>query len=172
MKIMSMEFPICNVCLKNEILCSGCSKKLESNGRRDEEIRLYRNLNKTIKGEKHLKDGKISRIYLDKNFALIVCDKNSVPGLIGKNGIIIKKIEKILGKQIRVISDSLTFNEFIKEILFSSTVLGINIMYTQEGIKYRIRIPGNERVIMPLSPEAFASIANTLFNTSAELVFE
>lgn len=172
MKIMVMEFPICNVCLKNEILCSGCSKKMQESNIKDDEIRIYRGLNKLMRDEKHLKESKVRRVYSDKNFILIICDKESVSKLIGKNGIIIKKIEKKLGKQIRVVSDSLTFNDFVKEILFSSTILGINIVYIGDSVKYRVRLPASERVLLPLSAEAFSDIANSLYKTPAEIVFE
>ncbi len=145
---------------------------MENTGIKGDEVAFYRNLNKIVKDEKHLKDGKIRRVYGNKNFLLIVCDKDSVPKLIGKNGIIIKKIEKSLSKQTRVISDSLKFHDFIKEVLFSSTILGINIVYAPDGTKYKIRIPANERIIMPLSPEDFANITNSVFNTPVELVFE
>jgi transcription antitermination factor NusA-like protein len=167
-----MKFPICKVCLKSDILCSGCSDTIKKEKISSEEIETFRQINKLVRDEKHLKDSEIKRIVLSKNFILIVTKKEDVSKLIGKNGIIAKKIAKKLNKQIRIVADTFTIGEFAKEIFFSTPILGINVVYSKENERYRIRIPSSERVLLPITPENFSEIASSVFKTDVELVFE
>lgn len=167
-----MKFPICKVCLKSDILCSGCSNIVKKEKISPEEIEAFKQINKLIKKEKHLKDAEIKRVIMSKNFALILTRRDDVSKIIGKNGIIVKKIAKKLKKQIRVVADTFTIDEFAKEIFFSTPILGINVVYTPGKEKYRIRIPSSERVLLPITPESFSEIANSIFKTDIELVFE
>ncbi len=167
-----MKFPICSVCLKNEILCKGCTQFTKEQNIPKKEIELYRKLYVLMKNEEHLKDVEIKRILSNKDFALIVTIRNDVSKIIGKNGITAKKLSKDLKKQIRVIADTFNIEEFSKEILFSTPILGINVVYTPNSEKYRIRIPSSERVLLPISPEDFSQLASTIFKNEVELVFE
>ncbi len=167
-----MEFPICKVCLKNDILCNGCSTLVERENISKEEVESYRELNKLLKKEDHLQDITIKRVLGNKQFALIVTTKDGVSKIIGKNGIIVKKLSKDMKKQIRVISDTSGIEELAREVLFSTTILGINVLYTPDNKRYRIRIPSADRVFLPIEPDTFSEIVNTVFRNEAELVFE
>ena len=167
-----MEYPICQVCLKNEILCSSCTNLVKEQKIPNAEVKLYRHLNQYLKEEKHLENIKIKRALGNEDFVLLITSKNGVSKIIGKNGIVIKKLSKAMNKQIRVISEDAGIEELAKEVLFSSTILGVNILYTPEGKKYKIRIPFNDRINLSVEPETFSDIANSIFNSQVELVFE
>ncbi len=167
-----MEFPICKICLKNDILCQTCSAFVSQEKIPQEEIDAYRQLNKLLKGEEHLKDIKIKRALGDKSFLLIITTKDGVSKIIGKNGIIVKKLSKDMKRQIRVLSDTSNIEELTREVLYSTTILGINVLYTPNGKKYRIRIPFNDRITLPIESEAFTNMVNHIFGDEIELVFE
>jgi len=166
-----MEFPICKVCLKNDILCSGCAKGIKKQNIKDDEIKLYRKLGKILKRYETVKDAKIDRIIDNRNSLFILTDKKSASKLIGKNGGMIRKIGKDINRQARVVTESSNVENFVKEIFFATPILGINVVYSEDKEKYKIRIPMSERVVLPISPETFSSIASVL-NIDAELVFE
>ena len=167
-----MEFPICKICLKNDILCPTCTDLVKRENISDDEVKSYRELNKFLKGEEHLKDVAIKRVLGNKDFLLIVTSKDGVSKIIGKNGIIAKKLSKNIKKQIRVISDASSIEELAKEVLFSSTILGINVLYTPNNKKYRIRVSNSDRIFLPVEPDTFSSIAHSIFKDDVELVFE
>jgi len=167
-----MKFPICKVCLKSDILCNQCAEIVKKEGIKSDEIKLFRRLNKLAKKYEPLRDVEIKRAIDNKNILLIITNKESASKIIGKNGGMVKRLGKELGRQIRVVSDSSSIEQFVKEIFFSTPILGINVLYTPDGEKYRIRIPSSERVVLPILPEVFSEIANSLLNIDAELVFE
>lgn len=167
-----MKFPICRVCLKNDILCNGCSEKTKKSGIKEDEVNAFRKLNKLLKRFDPLKDVEIKRVIESKNTLLIISKKEDVSKLIGKSGGMVKKLGKDLLKQIRVVSESSTLEEFINEIFFFTPIIGINVLFTPEGDKYRIRIPSSERVVLPIPPDVFSQITGSILNIDAELVFE
>ena len=167
-----MEFPICKVCLKNDILCQACSTLIRQEKIPEDEIKTYRELHKLFKKEDHLQDIKIKRIFGNQNFSLIVTTKDDVSKVIGKNGIVVKKLSKHMNKQIRVVSDTSDIKDVAKEVFFSATILGINVLYTPDGEKIRIRVLMPNRATLPVEPAVFSNIANSIFNNDVELVFE
>lgn len=167
-----MKLPICKVCLKNDILCSGCTEKVKKMGIKPDEIEMFRLLNKLLKNYKLLKNVEIKRVISSKTMLLIISKKEDISRLIGKNGGMVRKLGKELNKQIRIVSDSSSLEDFTREIFFSTPILGINVLYTPKGEKYKIRIPSSERVVLPITPEVFSSIVGSVLNTNVELVFE
>lgn len=167
-----MKFPICEVCLKNDILCNSCSSKIKKEQIKKEEVDVYRRIYSLVKLEPHLKDAEIKRILLDSRFALVVVKRDDISKIIGKNGIIVKKLAKNINRQIRVVSDSFDVNEFAKEVLFPSSILGINTIYSQEEEIYKVRLPISERVLLQITPEIFSEIARTILKKRVELIFE
>jgi len=83
----------------------------------------------------------------------------------------IKKLSQDLGKQIRVIAGMSNLEDFVKEIFFSTNILGINVIYGERDM-YKIRLPSAEREILPIDPDKFSKAANSIFGVDAELVFE
>ncbi len=167
-----MKFPICKVCLKNDILCNGCAEKIGELGIKADELKMFRRLNKLFKKYNLLKDVEVKRVIDSNNILLIITNKEDASKLIGKNGGMVKKLGKDLGKQIRVIGELSNIGQFVNEIFFSTPILGINVLYTAKKDKYKIRIPSSERVVLPITPEKFSDIANSVLNVDAELVFE
>ena len=166
-----MRFPICNVCLKSEILCSACSERISELGISKEEIEMYRKLYKALKGEKTLKDLEIKRI-VGKNFIFIITKRGDAPKLIGKGGRIVKKIANVFKKPIRILEEPLDLRDFANNVFFTVPILGINIEYKPYEEIYKIRIPKSERAKLPLSSDTFANLSNSLLNLKVDVVFE
>lgn len=167
-----MKFPICKICLKNDILCNNCLNITRKENIKKDEINAYREINKLAKYMPYLKDVEFKRILLSDNFALIIVKKDDISKTIGKNGIIAKKIAKCIKKQIRIIPDDLNLNEFVREILFSSSILGINTVYSPEGEFHKVRLPASEKELIQITPQIFSEIAKIILKKNVELVFE
>jgi transcription antitermination factor NusA-like protein len=166
-----MKFPICKVCLKNNILCNACAEKVGQNEIKVEEIKLFRRLNKILKDKKSFKDVEIKRI-VGKNMLMVITNKQGVSKLIGKDGSTVKKLAKELNRSIRIVEQESEIKDFVKDVFFTVPIMGINIVYGPEGEKYRIRIPKTERTKLPVSSEIFSNISRSLFHVDADIVFE
>jgi transcription antitermination factor NusA-like protein len=167
-----MRFFVCNKCLSGKQICDACEEELKKNSISIEEIEEYRKIYKALRREKHLKDIEIRRVFSSDRMAIIVCRKQDVPRLIGKNGIIAKKLKKKLGKEIRIVSFEIDPFRFSKEVLHPSNILGINILYTGEGEIYKVKLPSAEKYLMKISPNFFKLAALHILGKQIELEFE
>jgi len=166
-----MKFPICNVCLKSNILCNACAERVGNEGIKIDEIDMFRRLNEILSDQKSLKDVEIKRV-VGRKMLMIITGKDDVSKLIGKDGRIVKKLYKELEKPVRIIECMPDLHDFIREIFFNIPVLGINVIYKPEGKVYKIRIPESERTKLPVSSDILAVISHSLFNADIDVVFE
>ena len=166
-----MRFPICQVCLKNEILCNGCAEKVGQAEIKVDEIELYRHLNKFFANQRSLKDVEIKRA-VGRKTIIIITRNEDVSRLIGKGGYNVKKLAKELGVPLRIIAQPSDIRDFVTEVLFTVPILGINILYKPEGNIFRVRVPRTHRTRLPISSEVLASMSRSLFNADIDVVFE
>jgi len=166
-----MKFPICEICLKNDILCNGCATKIGEQLIKLDEIKIFRILNKLAKKYEPLKDARVDRAVDSSKMLLIMTDKENASKIIGKNGGMVKRLSKDLGKQIRVVSGISTLEAFVGEIFHTFPILGMNVIYGEKDV-YRVRISSNDQNKLPIEPEKFSKIVNSMFGIDAEIVFE
>lgn len=166
-----MKFPICSVCLKNNLLCNACADKVGEKEIKIDEIKIYRRLNSFLKKQKTLKDIEIKRA-AGINMLLVVTRKNDAARLIGKEGRIVKKLAKELGRPVRIVEQPSQLKDFVNDVFFTVPILGINVVYSPEGELYRIRIPKSERTKLPVSSEIFVNVSKSLFHVDTDVVFE
>lgn len=166
-----MKFPICSVCLKNNLLCNACAERVGEKEIKIDEIKMYRRLNRLLKAQRTLKDIEIKRA-VGGNMLLIVTSKNDAAKLIGKEGRIVKKLAKGLGRSVRIVEQPPKLKDFVKDVFFTVPILGINIVYRPEGELHRIRIPKTERTRLPISSEIFVNVSKSLFHVDTDVIFE
>jgi len=166
-----MKFPICSVCLKNNLLCNACAEKVGENEIKIDEIKIYRRLNRLLKNQKTLKDIEIKRA-VGKTMLLIVTKKNDAARLIGKEGRVVKKLAKGLDRSVRIVEQPPQLKDFVNDVFFTVPILGINVVYSPEGELYRIRVPKSERMKLPISSDIFVNVSKSLFHVDTDVVFE
>ena len=166
-----MQTPICEVCLKSNILCSGCQEKLNSRKISQKDIEISRYLYKLSSKMRSIKDIEILKI-IDCGTLIIITGRGDAAKLVGKGGVVVKKIAKEFKKSIRILEEAPTFKDFVEELISPATVNGINMLYKENQEVYRIRIPAIKRNHMIITPESFSEIISNFFNVKAEIVFE
>jgi transcription antitermination factor NusA-like protein len=166
-----MKFPICSVCLKSDMLCNACAEKVGNEDIRMDEVKMFRRLNEILSDQKSLRDVEIKRA-VGKKIIVIVTDKNGMAKLIGKGGRIVKKLAKELERPVRIVEYVPDLSDFIREVLFNVSILGINVLYKPEKKIYKIRVSKSERTKLPISSEILASISRSLFHADVDVVFE
>ena len=90
-----MKFPICKVCLKNDILCEGCATKIGEQLIKSDEIKMFRILKKLAKKYEPLKDARVDRVVDSSKMFLIMTDRENASKIIGKNGGMVKRLSKL-----------------------------------------------------------------------------
>jgi len=132
---------------------------------------MYRRLNRFLKNQKPLKSIEIKRA-IGNEMLLVVTSKNDAAKLIGKEGRIVKKLAKELGRSVRIVEKPPELKDFVNDVFFTVPILGINIVYRPEGELYRIRIPRTSRTRLPISSEIFINVSKSLFHVDTDVVFE
>lgn len=166
-----MQTPICEVCLKSEILCNACQDKLEKGITTEDEINVSKYLYRLSEKMKSIRDVKIVKI-IDSEVLIIVTGRGSAAKLVGKSGSVVKKIAKRFKKSIRILEEVSNFKDFVEELIFPTQVNGINTLYRGNEEILRIRVPAVQKNHLLIKPESFSEIISSFYNRKAELVFE
>lgn len=166
-----MQAPICEVCLKSNILCSACKNKLDKGSITNDEIEVARYLYNLSGKMKSIRDVKILGI-VNRDALIIITGRGDAPKLVGKSGSVVKKIANKFKKSVRILEEASNFEEFVEELIFPAPVNGINTLYRNNEEIIRIRIPAVQKNHLLIKPESFSEIISNFYNKKAELVFE
>lgn len=165
-----MKTPICEVCLKSEILCSACQSKVDSGELAEKDVDMLNLIYKESEKNKTLSGIEIKKIIDGQGLVLVVCSRGSGRKIVGKGGFFAKRLEQTAGKPVRVVEESGDARGFLQNIILPVPIINLNIIYTSAGEKYKIIIPKNSRLPMPLN--AFRSIAKDVLKRDVEIGFE
>lgn len=166
-----MQAPICEVCLKSDILCSGCQERLSAGKISQDDIKIARYLYALSDKMRSIKDIKISRV-VDCGTLVIITGRGDAPKLVGRKGVVVKKIAKDFKKSIRILEEAPSFKDFAEEIISPASVSGINTLFRDNKEVYKIRVPANQRSQVFITPENFSQLMSNFYNLKVEIVFE
>lgn len=165
-----MKMPICEVCLKSDILCKACREKVESGLVTASDIKISRTIYELSKIIRPLKDVDIKKILESPSVVVIICKKGDGPIIVGKDGVIVKKLSKKLEKIVKIVEEPKDKKDFLQKLLAPVPVLGINVVYTNDGEILKIKIPkGKKPSILAAS---ISRITKEVFNQEVEIVNE
>jgi transcription antitermination factor NusA-like protein len=151
---------ICQVCINNDILCNACNSKLEKGTITKLDVFVSRAL------KKQDINADFENVIEDTNIIIVLADKENSSKLIGKGGMNAKKLEKHLGKKVRVIEKG--DKKTMAEKILNAPVIGINVLYAGEE-KYRIRLDKSSKNRM--KETMFKMLEKTL-GKKIEVVYE
>jgi transcription antitermination factor NusA-like protein len=166
-----MQSPICEVCLKSDFLCSACQEKLNSGKISQIDIEISRYLYDLSEKMRSIRDVKILKI-IDCGTLIILTGRGDAAKLVGRDGVIVKKIAKDFKKSIRILEEAPSFENFVENLIFPASISGINTLFKENEEVYRIRIPSTQRNQILVTPEGFSKIIFNFYNLKAEIVFE
>jgi len=165
-----MKSPICEICLKSGILCSACQEKVSNGELTDKDVELLTLLYKEGEKNKVLSDIEIKKVVNRPDMVLIISSKGNTAKIVGKGGFLVKRLQEIVKKPIRVIEESDDAKQFLQNTLFPTPIISLNVLYASGGEKYKVVIPKNSRLPMPL--KSFISLAKEVLKKDVEIAFE
>ncbi|MBI2173413.1 MAG: KH domain-containing protein [Candidatus Aenigmarchaeota archaeon] len=150
---------ICSICVKNDILCSACSRKVERGEISTDSATISRALGRLQDGADFIDSFEAAgRIY-------IIVDTQQMGSVIGKSGKNVRKLCEILGKQVKVLEKEGS-KEMIEKAL-NIRVNGVNKVFGPEEF-YRVRM--DRKTKARLGPES-GKVIEAIVGKS-EIVFE
>ncbi len=165
-----MKAPICEVCLASKILCKSCKERLNEGEISKSEVYISRLLHQISSEAKSLKGIHIKKIIDTPGLVLIISKKGDAARIVGKSGIIVKKLSKTLGKKIKVIEESSDPKTFFQNLIFPVPLLGINILYAERGEILKIKVPRDRA--LPISKSTFKETTKLVLKKDIEIVEE
>jgi len=166
-----MKTPICEVCLKSDILCTACQEKINNNQINKSDVNVCRFLYGLSKKIKSLGDAEIRKI-INSNNLLIVAGKGDAAKLVGKGGSVVKVLAKEFGKSIRIIEEDKELKSFVTSLITPAKINGINTVFTEGQEKLKIRIWETDKSKMPMSKEELATIIKDVFDADVKISVE
>lgn len=170
--MISLQTPICKICLKSGILCQSCSQKLQEGKISKLELDISLALFELSKKHKELDQLIFKRAVDSDGLVILVVGPGQIPLLVGRKGRIVQELENILKSKVRIVEEGSTEKKLIQDLLTPADVLGINILYTKSGDEYRIRVPRQHMKRLPKNKEKLEAALSKLTNKNYTIIFE
>ncbi len=167
-----MKAPICNVCLKSDVLCSGCEEKLEEGEITETEVEVSRILQDLSSEYASLRDSEILRIFEAENVIVIVTAEGDGAKVVGRKGEIVKEVADQVDKSIRVVEKTNDDLETIKGLLSPAEVESVNTVFTPDGQEKKIVVSDEYSGKINLSTDEFEDIIAEITEEEYQLSFE
>ncbi|MFH1237532.1 MAG: hypothetical protein V1648_03975 [Candidatus Aenigmatarchaeota archaeon] len=160
-----MKTPICGICLNSDMLCMACNKKLDEGIISDSDVRLARAVKTLASTFKVLDNITIKKVMEGSTIILMLCGRGDRPKLVGREGVVINRLSKMMGKPVRVVEETEDLKDFIKNVIHPVPLEGINVVYSNEGETLKVLIPRNRN--LPLAEATFREIIKMVFGRNA-----
>ncbi|MBI4167417.1 MAG: hypothetical protein HY515_00520 [Candidatus Aenigmarchaeota archaeon] len=163
-----MKTPVCSVCLQSNILCASCSKNVAVGKISGLGVDIIRHIYELSKSVKSLDKVEIEKIIDMESLVVIICKKNDVASLVGKNGRITNDLRKKFGRQIKVVGND-EHRTMISNLIFPARLDTIGKLYSAGSESLKIRLQKNQLRNLPGKKEDLVEIIEELTGMKAEL---
>lgn len=167
-----MKAPICNVCLKSDVLCSGCQEKLDEGEITELDIKIARILQDLSNEYGSLRDSEIIKAIDTENVIVIVTGEGDGAKVVGKGGEIVKEIASQVDKSIRIVEKSDDNREVIQGLLSPAEIESINTVFKPDGQSKKIVVDEEYEGKINMSNEEFEHVVEEITGEEYELSFE
>lgn len=167
-----MKAPICNVCLKSDVLCSQCSEKLENDEITELDIKVARKLKELSNDHGSLRDSKIEKTFDAENVVVIVTGPGDGAKVVGRSGEIVKKVADEVGKPIRVVENNENDRDVINGLLSPGEIESVNTVFKPEGQSKKIVVDEQFEDKINMTREELQEVIQEITGTDYELAFE
>ncbi len=165
-----MKSPVCEICLKSGLLCAACQAKVSDGEIKGTDVEILSSIYREVERNNVSGSVEIRKIIDAKDALIIVCSHGSAAKIVGRGGYFAKKLKEDLKKPVRVVEETKDTKSFLQSIAFPAAIVNLNVIYTTKGETYRIVLPKNSRLPLPLN--SFKSLAKELLGKEVQIDFE
>lgn len=166
-----MKSVICDVCLKNDVLCDDCSKKLEEGKISEEAVEISRYLYSLKDEYPYLEDVEVREIYVGENVIIIVVPEEDVGKVVGRGGEVVKLLAKEWNRAIRVVEMDEDVKKFSKKLLPDVRIYGINKVFSPEEDYFKVIVDEEDRNKIMIEEEEFTDLVEELTGDKAKISY-
>jgi transcription antitermination factor NusA-like protein len=162
-----MRSPICSVCLNSGILCRRCKERLEEGKVSDADVSVSRKLLELSGRMRQLRDVTVKKAIETGNVILIICGPGDAAGMIGRDGQTARKLERELGKTVKIVEETRDPGRFMAELLHPAKVKAVNVLYRRGGELFKVVVAKRSGPLM--HAKDLSEISEGVFGKGAEV---
>jgi transcription antitermination factor NusA-like protein len=162
-----MKAPICGICLNSDMLCMACKKKLDEGDISELDVKASRIVHEAAKRFRQLENITIKKVLEGTNVMVMLCGSGDRSKIIGKEGVIINRLSKTIGKNVRVVEETPDFRKFVENLIYPVPLLGMNVVYSTEGEMLKVIISKNKNLTLPEA--SFREVIRLVFGKNAAI---
>ncbi len=167
-----MKAPICKICQRSDILCAGCQAKLDNGEISLHDVEVARALAKLSDRYSAIEKTEFKKAFGIGNLTIIMVPKGMAGQMIGRRGIFIKELSKMLNKKIKIVEETPDNKELIQKVLFPAKLIGVNIVYGPNKTEsYKVRVPKEDRNRV-FDKELLEKFFSELLKGETSIIFE
>lgn len=164
---------LCEKCLKRmKKLCEECAERVENGKIQQSEIDLARAMYDLKPEFKALRNVEVEKAFDLGEVTFIVVPNGQGGKIIGKGGRVVRALSESLQRRLRIIEQDVDEHKTIKTIISPVKLNSVNVLYTQEGEKYRIKVPEKELSMLPMDINDATKTISILTGKTAEIIGE
>ena len=164
-----MHSAICGACLKSDILCSSCQKKIDDKSISAIEFEVARFLSSLEGKIKSLESAKIIKV-VDCTALIIVAAKGDAAKIVGKQGSVVKMLARRFGKPVRIVEAG-NISDFINNLIIPASAK-VNTAYVNGKECYRIKVLGHTKRKIAINMNTVKLVAEEVFKKPVEMLME
>ncbi|MEM3399958.1 MAG: transcription elongation factor NusA [Candidatus Micrarchaeia archaeon] len=166
-----MKIPICELCAKTGVLCSGCENKLKAGKISELDVEVSKILTK-LSDKFNLQNADVTKV-VDLGRVVLILTKGDVGLLIGKDGKVVAELSNKLGKKVRIAEVSGDMRKTISDMVVPVKLVGINVLYKKDGEKvYKVRLLKSEIRQLPVDINTLEKALNSVMESTVAITFE
>ena len=165
-----MKAPICDICLRSSMLCSACNEKLKNGLITEADVKASRAVFEESGRMNTLRGVTIRRVIETPRNLVIIPQKGDASKMIGRGGMVSRKLTERLGKNVRVVEVAADMKDFIENIIFPVKVSAMNVLYAEEGECTKVIIPDLSR--SPVPEDTLREVLEDLYGKRIRFVKE
>jgi len=154
-----MKGPLCDECVRKNVLCGDCSGRLERGEISETDVQLARLLTKLE--QKDIVRGAVFDKSFDVDGLIIITTRGKVGPLVGKGGRVIRLLSKEFNRKVRVVN-TIDHKTAIADLLAPARIQGMNVVYKPEGEETKVIINKEDKYKLVTNLETIQKAANKL----------
>ncbi|MGQ9513516.1 MAG: hypothetical protein ACUVTL_00435 [Thermoproteota archaeon] len=128
-----LQTPFDDFCLRSNVLCKSCDRKIRSGEYSQTDLEISRFLLEQTPGIHQLADLTFRRSIMEGEYLILILGKNQSHNFLVHGRKIIKDLSKKYGKRVKVLEENQSIREFLEGLFAPARILALNTIWLPDG---------------------------------------
>jgi len=157
-----MQTPFDAFCLRSNVLCKSCDRKIKSGEYSQTDLEISRFLTEESEGIRQLADIEFKKSMIEGEYLILVLNKGQTANFFAQGRKLIRDLSKKYGKRVKVLEEDQTPRDFLEGLFAPAKILALNTIWLPDGTTETKVILGREVHRKKSEIEALKKLAKTI----------